>query len=490
MRSRFSLPVSGAFLFIFLLVFPAAAQVTAKEAWRDLRGQARDLSVMIASQSVTDYGTSLVAQNVRIFAQDDPAAVVIEMPELRVEPRGDAVALIPSPQFTIRGQPASNDTFVISVTHSGEILLALTDDRIALDLVFGQLSAALTEATRAGQRQDASFQVMFDGFNGSARVEREGSVDVALESRTTRYAFAFQDSAGDQSADARIDGLRFELAGAEWDMLSDEVGSLRAAFDAGFFARLMMSTAASSGRSTQTLDGAQIAVNSTGGGSDFVLDVSQGAVSLEASASAVELSGRMAPYSGSGRLDEIGLRAGAPLLATAQDARFFYGVNFTGLSLSPEMMAMMGATDLGTEPITLIADVSALGRLTQDLGPEFGQGSAPPLDLTTVSLDRLEASIGGAQLTGGGAFAFLGGMLASMDAPVPNGTGDFVFELIGGDALLTRLGAMGLIPPEQQFVARMMMNGLGRPIGDDQLRSEVAIRPGGVVSVNGAPLPF
>jgi hypothetical protein len=34
------------------------------------------------------------------------------------------------------------------------------------------------------------------------------------------------------------------------------------------------------------------------------------------------------------------------------------------------------------------------------------------------------------------------------------------------------------------------MNGLGRPVGADHLRSEIAIRPGNVITVNGAPLPF
>jgi len=490
MRSRFSVPFSGAILFIFLLVLPAAAQSPAKDAWRDFRGQAREMGVLIASQAVTDYGTSLVAQNVRIFPQEDPNGVVITMPELRIEPRGDALALIPSPQFTIRVQPARNDVIVISVSHSGEIVMDLADDRIAMDLLFGQLAATLADATRNGQRQDASFELTFDGFNGSAQITRDGSVDVALGARTTRYAFAFRDSSGDQIADAQIDDLNITLTGAEWDMLSDQVGSLRAAFDAGFFAHLMMSTSSNSGTSTQSFDGSQISVNSSGGASEFVIDVSDGAVSLESSAAAFEISGGMAPFAGSGNVQAIGLSLGAPLLATAQDARIHYGLNISGLSLSPETLALLGAAELGADPITLIAEVSAMGRLTQDLGPEFGQGSEPPLDLTSVSLDRLETSVGGAQLTGNGAFAFLGGMLASLEADVPNGTGDFAFELIGGDNLLTRLGAMGLIPQDQQFVARMMMNGLGRPIGDDHLRSEVAIRPGGVVTVNGAPLPF
>ena len=92
MRSRFSWALKATFVFIFLSTVPAAAQTPAKDAWRDFRGYARDAGILIASQAVTDYGTSLVAQNVRIFPQDDPDGMVILMPELRVEPRGDAVA--------------------------------------------------------------------------------------------------------------------------------------------------------------------------------------------------------------------------------------------------------------------------------------------------------------------------------------------------------------------------------------------------------------
>jgi len=153
-------------------------------------------------------------------------------------------------------------------------------------------------------------------------------------------------------------------------------------------------------------------------------------------------------------------------------------------------LAIVGAEEFGGEGITVALDVSAQGRLTQDLGVEFGEGDTPPIDITTVSLNRLLTRVGDAELSGAGTFAFLGGLMASIGQDLPNGTGDFVFELIGGDALLTRLNALGIVPPDQQFFAHIMMNGLCRPVGEDHLRSEVAIRPGGVITVNDAPLPF
>ena len=481
-------------LFLAFSLSVAAQGSDAKDAWQAMRTAAREQGVMIASQGVTDYGSSLVAQNVRVYPADDPDALVLQMPELRIEPRGAAIALIPSPQFTVTARPNRRIVRVMSFTHSGEIVADVTEDRISLELLFDELAMSLIRATRAGVTLDEAFDLSLTGFNGSLLAEREGTADITLSAQTTRYSFGFGDQSSDtpveQQAQAEIGGLRLEFSGRELDMLSDDDGMLRAAFDAGFGMRFGLFAQSSTGTSRQSFDGTEIEGTSTSGPSEMVMNVEDGSFSVRSSVQSGNFSGGMPPFVGEVSLAELGFSLGFPLLATAQDQALYFRLNIDDVLPSAQALDLLGAGEFAGEAISMALELGAQGRLTQDLGDEFFDADEPPFDITTVNLDRLLTRVGDAEFTGIGAFAFLGGMLASLDDDVPNGTGDFVFDLIGGDALMTRLIALGIVPQDQQFFARMMMNGLGRPVGEDHLRSDVAIRPGGLVTVNDAPLPF
>lgn len=494
MSPRFFRNFTAVIFLALAFALPAAAQVTsAKSAWSDLRNAARERGVVIVSQGATDYGTSIVAQNVRISLEDDPEEITIAIPELRLEPRGTALALIPSPAFTVTLHTTQSSERVFNVTHAGEVVAEWSEDRIAIDLLFDQLAATMVSAMDAGSALDEAFDVSFSGLTSHLDIERAGAGNFSLSSDRTQYSFRFPDMTGDstspQTASADINGLHIDMSGNELDMLSEEP-DMRAAFDAGFHARVNISVDSSSGSSQQTVEGAPVSVSSTSGQAQISLEMANGAMTAETRAQSGHFNGGMGPMTGDISFDEISMALGFPMLTTSDDQQLYYRVNFENVLASPEMLQLVGAQDFAGDAVTLTVAVSAQGRLTQDMGAEFGEGDTPPIDLTSVSLDQLLTRVGDAELSGSGSFAFLGGMLASLGADVPNGTGDFVFDLLGGDALLTRLSGIGLIPPDQQFFARMMMNGLGRSVGEDHLRSEVAIRPGGVVTVNGAPLPF
>lgn len=495
MRQDIFRPISATILLVLVFLQPAAAQdVSAKEAWSSFRDAAQENGIVIQSQGTTDYGTSIVVQNVRVFHEDEPNDLVISMPELRVEPRGAAIALIPSPQFTADLRYGRGYERELTFSHNGEVVVDESDDRIAVDFLFGQLGIVLTEATRRGVPLDEALDLSFDTLAGRFLAEREGTLEFALSADTTRYDLRFvAPSSGtpmNQTSQVEISGLQLEVSGTELDMLSDEDGMLPLAFDAGFSAHLLMSTQSSFGNSQQVLDGAPVTINSAAGASEFAIDIADGTFSAHSFGRDAQISGGMGPFQGNVELEELGLSVSFPLVVTPDDQTLHYRMNLDNLTVSPELLQMVGAQDFAGESVSLGFEVSTLARMIEEIGPDFGEGDTPPFEVTSVSLDRLLTRVGDTELTGAGAFAFLGGIMASIEAERPNGTGDFTFDLVGGDQMLTRLSAMGLIPEDQQFIVRMMMNGLGRPIAEDHLRSEVAIRPGGVITVNGAPLPF
>ncbi|WP_323035571.1 hypothetical protein [Pararhodobacter sp.] len=486
---------SAAAITVSIVVSPAVAQESAaKTAWQDLRSFARERGVLIASQGVTDYGTSLIAQNVRIYLEGEPDSAMIQMPELRIEPRGEALALIPSPDFYIVAQPDRTSQYRVTVSHSGEIVADVSQDRIAMEFPFDHLRVALTDAVSRGNDLDQFFSIDLRGLAGGFEILRSGEADLRLDADFAQYSLMFSDTSGStpmrQNGSAEMTGLRVEFSASELDMISNDEGMLRTAFDAGFAIRLALGVDTSSSISDQLVDGSQIAFRSSTGANEMALDIADGALSAHTMVQAGQISGGMAPFVGEASFDEIGMSIGVPLLASPQDQTVSYRFNFDNVVASAATLQLVGAQDFAGEAISVALDVSAQARLTEDVGSEFGQGDTPPFDVSSVSLNRLLTRVGDAELTGSGAFTFLGGLMSSIGEDIPNGTGDFIFDLIGGDALLTRLSALGIVPNDQQFFARMMMNGLGRSVGEDHLQSEVSIRPGGQVTVNGAPLPF
>lgn len=484
----------SAVLLVATLGSPALAQdADVKAAWTALRSFARDSGLTIAVRGVTDFGTSMVAEGVRIYPEDDPQALLVEMDELRIEGRGGSrIALIPSAEMTVTLRDGAERIFALHP--DGEVSYEITEDVIDFDLAFASLAIDLVQSTRRGVPTGEALNLALTALDGAFHAEREGSAEVSLNADQVGYTFAFEQASGltptRQRGEATIEGLRLELAGTELDMLSDEPGALARAFDAGFMARLVLSTGATTGESWQAYGPQEILVRSQSDGSELRIEAVDGAFAATTHAGAGSMEGGMGPMQGALTLDGADLSLGFPLVATAEDQPVYYRMALNNVVPSTETLALFNAQSFAGQGVSLALDIAADGRLVDQLGPDFGAGDAPPFDVSNLRLEQLDLRVGPAQLTGTGAFVFIGGLLASVDADFPNGTGDFTFDLLGGDALLTGLSAAGLIPQDQQFFARMMMNGLGRPVGEDHLRSEVAIRPDGAVTVNGAPLPF
>jgi hypothetical protein len=106
-------------------------------------------------------------------------------------------------------------------------------------------------------------------------------------------------------------------------------------------------------------------------------------------------------------------------------------------------------------------------------------GSAPPGELNALDITELTVRFAGAALTGAGAFTFDNSDLTTFDG-VPAPTGKIDLTLSGGNGLLDKLVAMGLIPQDQAMGARMMMAMFAKPgEGQDVLNSTLEFRDKG-----------
>ena len=106
-------------------------------------------------------------------------------------------------------------------------------------------------------------------------------------------------------------------------------------------------------------------------------------------------------------------------------------------------------------------------------------GDAPPGELHSLEITELRAKVGGADLSGTGSFTFDNSDLTTFDG-VPAPTGKIDLVLAGGNGLLDKLVAMGLIPQDQAMGARMMMAMFAKPgEGQDVLNSTLEFKDKG-----------
>lgn len=150
--------------------------------------------------------------------------------------------------------------------------------------------------------------------------------------------------------------------------------------------------------------------------------------------------------------------------------------------------SLLGTVDPGQalprDPASLLFDATGQVQLFVDLmglDPETMGG--PPGELRAITVNELNLSVGGAELSGTADFSFAPGQLI----PMPVGQADL--QLSGGNALMEALVAGGLVPAAQSGMIMGMANVFARPgPAPDTLETTVEFGANGSITANGVPL--
>lgn len=177
---------------------------------------------------------------------------------------------------------------------------------------------------------------------------------------------------------------------------------------------------------------------------------------------------------------------------TPQD--FAASLTFADVTVSEPIWALFDpGQQLPRDPATVDIDLTGKARLMFDLlDPKNAETieslDTAPAELHALTLNGLTVRLAGAELTGEGDFTFDNSDLESFGGmPAPLGALDL--RLVGGNGLLDKLVAMGLVPQNQASGARMMMGLFARPgDGDDTLVSRIEVNEEGHVLANGQRL--
>ena len=172
-----------------------------------------------------------------------------------------------------------------------------------------------------------------------------------------------------------------------------------------------------------------------------------------------------------------------PVGKTDAPADFAFLTKLVGFTVSDEVWGMFDpAGSLPHDPATVILDTKGKVTMTTDLFDEAAMaalGDAPPGDLNALDVTELKASVAGAELTGAGAFTFDNSDKTTFSG-VPLPTGKMDLKLTGGNTLLDKLVAMGLLPQDQAMGFKMMVSMFANSAADkDEMTSTLEFKDKG-----------
>ena len=177
-----------------------------------------------------------------------------------------------------------------------------------------------------------------------------------------------------------------------------------------------------------------------------------------------------------------------PVIKSDDPQNFAFGITLGDFVMSDMIWGIFDPTgQLPRDPATVELDLAGQARLLVDyLDPEAAaQLAGPPGEVNALAVKKLVVDAVGARLEGQGNVTFDNTDLTTFPG-MPKPVGAVNLSLIGGNGLLDKLVAMGLLPDEQAMGARMMM-GLFAVPGDaaDTLGSTIEFTQDGQVLANG-----
>lgn len=178
---------------------------------------------------------------------------------------------------------------------------------------------------------------------------------------------------------------------------------------------------------------------------------------------------------------------GMPLAASEEPQDFVFGLTLGDFVMSDLIWSIFDPTSqLPRDPATVEVGLTGKAKLLIDImDPEAAAGADVPGELQTLTVNNILVDAVGAKLEGSGDFTFDNTDTTTFPG-MPKPVGAVNLALAGGNGLMDKLVAMGLLPEEQAMGARMMM-GLFAVPGDapDTLKSTVEFTQDGQVLANG-----
>ncbi|MEL7461720.1 MAG: DUF2125 domain-containing protein [Pseudomonadota bacterium] len=490
------------------LAWPAAADISPADVWADWQRLIESTDVTLEVGGETASANALILTDVSISRDfpEDGGSFATTVPEVVFEDRGDGTVEIKmSAEYPIAviGKDAVTDedfAFNIITRQPGMVTIASRDGATTrYDYVGPEVQVSVAQFTIDGEPLDFDINMTLAGLKGAYSIlegtprlyESNFLVEtLTMSGRGTdpedpAAAFDFSASVADvgsQTSGTIVGMLGFsdlssmvaEGFTTEWNITHGAAEYTIAGADQS--GRFNLKTNAEAG----IFDGSITPDGLTYGGGNTGVSVAVSGSDIpfpQLTFSMAESEGRLTmPIAPGEETSDVGLL-----------------MRLVDLEISEAVWSMFDpAGQLPRDPATVVLDLAGQARWLVDVfDPEFAESMSPgdiPGEFESLTLNALQLTVGGAELTGEGAFD-IDNAPGGPFAPAPTPSGAINLQLTGGNALLDTLVNMGMLPQEQAMGARMMLGLFARPgEGPDTLVSTIEVGKDGSVSANGQRL--
>ena len=490
--SFFSSRLGAASLAALLCSTAAQADVTAAEVWQAWVDYSASMGQTVETGGQDQSGDTLVITDAVFRGSQPDGSFSLTVPEIRLRETGGTVEITMSEEMPMIAESTGEDgekvSMAMMLTHEGLVTVASgTPGDMTYDLTAPAIGFEMGDMTVDGVPVDMTLSATLRDTTAQYRATEGDAQRITSEMTGAALDFAMAVTDPEEGGTFQIEGSLADLAGQS-DLTTPEgmnPDDMAAALNAG----LAMTGGFRYGEGAYRMnfaDGGQTVnaeVRAQGGTIDAAL--SQEGLRYAVAGTGTEVAAEVSdlPFPVNLSVAETGFTFQMPLSA-GENAPFGMALRLVDLVVSEEIWAMVDpGAQLPREPATLILDLSGRADVTADLtDPAVGEMTAPPGELRSLDLNQLQLTVAGAELTGQGALTFDNSDL-SMGFPKPTGAVDLA--LTGGNALLDRLVAMGMLPEDQAMGARMMLGLFAVPTGPDSLSSKIEFRDDGGIYANG-----
>ncbi|PWE32637.1 hypothetical protein DDZ14_09605 [Maritimibacter sp. 55A14] len=480
----------------------ASADVNAREVWEAWKSMSGHVGQTLAAGSEDMDGNTLVLGDVTATSIQSEANATSRVEWIRLRERGDGtVEMTMSPDQRVVGSAEAEDgkpaEFDITLSYDDyRVLISGTPERMIHDYEIGRLGIDDASIEVEGEQAPLVLNFTLTSLAGQYIAENIGGPKLRLTGDGTADSMKVKINFVDPSKDSTLD-MDIAATGIAATFSGDLVNMATVVnpFAAGGSYRFDSEVATMTSAVEVVEDGETVQVESVGKAGTFDLSAAAEELSYASDVESLDYTIRASEMPFPELKASIGRTAFKLLFPTAKteeprDFELLYSMRDLVIDERLWMMLDPGNA-LEHGPATLIVDLTGKARMLVDMmsNPHAMENlDGPPAELEELKLRKLQLTVGGAELTGDGAFTFDNSKTEMMNGfPQPDGAVDL--KLVGGNALLDNLVKMGLVPEEQMMGVRMMMAMFTVPGQDaDTVTSRIEVTPEGKILANGQPL--
>jgi hypothetical protein len=473
----------------------AGAAVTPEDVWENWKSQATASAYEIVTTSTERQGNSLIVEGVEMRQNTalQTGRIVMGRLEFRDLGNGTVQVIVPETYAMTMSSPETPEATGTMRQVAPEIIVSGTPESMRHDIKMASFEMLFDTTVPDDEEGTISIVIGVEGAEGHMLTEGRTVENVTYDMKATRGRVSIKGE-GDTEFNMDLNAEAVAMVGEMSSIASvaklanpDDIG--KALADG-----LAMKGTITAGASTIGIfatdpegAGTNIDLATTGAGAEFGMSKAGMIYGLRADGLDLTISGDTIPMPEvTATMTEANMRFDIPLTKGDAPQNFNVLTRLVDLALPDDIWAMVDPMQmLPRVPATLIVDVGGKVKLISDLMDPPAEDESIPGELQALDLRELQVKLIGADLTGTGAFTFDNTDLETFGG-MPRPTGAIDLKLIGGNALLDKAIAMGLIPQDEAMGYRMMMALFARPgEGEDTLVSKIEVTPEGAVLANG-----